>query len=111
VDSDRTDEPFEFPKWTVSLGARKTWDTPIGELAARADYYWTSRVVFTGTNVLTSGEQFLAQDAYGLLAARLELTQRDSGLSVAIFGRNLLNKDYLAGGTDLRSLGWVLGLP
>jgi iron complex outermembrane receptor protein len=111
VVEDRTDEPFEFPKWTFSVGANKKWDVPIGVISARADWYWTSKVIFTATSQLTSAEQVMKQDSYGLLAARVELQVPEHGLTVAILGRNLLDKDYLVGAIDVRSLGWSIGIP
>jgi len=107
----RTDEPFEFPRWSVTASAYKKWEVPLGVLSARADWNWQSKVIFTSTGALTSGEQFMKQDSYGLLGARVELDVQEAGLNLAVVGRNLLDKDYLVGAVNVLSLGWSMGIP
>jgi len=111
IADDRTAEPWEVPKWTFTVGAEQRWKVAPGELIARLDYSWRGDVIFAGTNQLTSTEQVLRQGSYGLLSGRLELALDHPDISIALIGRNLTDKDFLAGGIDLRSLGWSVGIP
>ena len=75
-------------------------------LTGRVDYSHKSRIEFDQGN-----SPLVAQRAYGLLNARLALDIEDSGLSFALFGTNLTDKDYAIGGHDdgiNGSLGFVL---
>ena len=107
----RTAEPFEFPRWSVTASASQKWDVPMGVLSARADWSWRSKVIFTNSTPLTRAEQFMKQDSYGLLGARVELNVQKAGLKVALIGRNLLDKDYLVSAVNVLSLGWSMGIP
>jgi len=111
IADDRTAEPWEVPKWTFTVGAEQRRKVAPGELIARLDYSWRGDVIFAGTNQLTSTEQVLRQGSYGLLSGRLELALDHPDISIALIGRNLTDKDFLAGGIDLRSLGWSVGIP
>jgi len=108
---DRTNEPFEVPKWTYTLGAEYRWALPVGDVNARLDWSWRDDVIFASSAQVTRAEAILRQKAYGLLSGRVELALNDPDLSIALIGRNITNKDYLGGGVDLRSLGWSAGLP
>jgi iron complex outermembrane recepter protein len=105
-----TDQPFQVPRWTYGLGPTYYFDLPIGQLSAHLDWYWRSGVIFTQSNDLLPSEQYLRQNSYGLLSGRLEWRLPDD-YSIALLGRNLLNKYYLIGGVDLSALGWKVGLP
>ena len=105
-----TGQPFQVPRWTYGLGPTYHFDLPIGQLSAHLDWYWRSGVLFTQSNDLLPSEQYLRQKSYGLLAGRLEWRLPDD-YSIALLGRNLLNKYYLIGGVDLSALGWKVGFP
>ena len=103
----RTVEPFELPKWTFGLGAKYTWEMPVGNLSARADWYWTDAVVFSAVAALLPTERILYQASYGLLGGRIEWAVPEKGLTVAIVGSNLTNKYYRSAGTDGRAVGFA----
>jgi iron complex outermembrane receptor protein len=110
VVEDDTGQPFQVPRWTYGLGPTYHVDLPLGQLSARLDWSWRSGVIFTQTNDLRASEQYLRQQSYGLLSGRLEWLLPDN-FSIALLGRNLLNKDTLVGGVDLSALGWKVGIP
>jgi len=110
VTNNRTSEPFEVPKWTFGPGIDYHTPLAVGELDARLDWYWRSSVIFTGSNALLPTEQILRQSGYGLLSGRVEWKVTPD-TSIAIVGRNLLNKTYLVGGIDLSSVGFKVGMP
>lgn len=67
--------------------------TPIGVVSARLDYSWQDRK-FSGSSVVPT--RYIIDD-YGLLNARVGLSEIPVGvgeLRVAVWGRNLENKDY-----------------
>lgn len=70
---DSSYEPFETSEWTCSLGAQYTAPLSLGEITARADWYWQDDVVFSARNAfLRSNEKIHAQKSYRLLAAYIE---------------------------------------
>jgi iron complex outermembrane receptor protein len=107
ITGDRSDEPFEIPKYTFSAGARYSHDLPVGRAIARLDWYWRDDLIFASTASLKPTEQFLRQNAFGLLDARLEWSVPDRGFSVALVGKNLTDKRYYSAGTDGRALGFA----
>jgi len=102
---DRTNEPFEVPKWVFTVGAKYMWDLPVGRASARLDWYWQDSVIFNGVAALKPTEQILRQGSYGLWGARVEWNVPERGLSVAVIGKNLADKKYNIAGTDVRSVG------
>jgi len=103
--SDRTSEPFEVPKWTYSLGAKYTWDMPVGSASARVDWYWQDTVIFSQQAALLPTERVLRQPSYGLIGARLSWEIPEADFTVSLVGRNLANKHFYMGGTDVRVAG------
>ncbi len=92
----RADSRFSHaPKASFTLAAQ--YEAPIGrglELAARVDYSHRSATFFLPENTPAS-----LQPAYGLLNARLTLSH-ESGLSLALWGRNLTDEAYILGAFD-----------
>lgn len=88
---------FKFPntpKFTWSLSG--TYEAPIegiGSLLLRADYSHRSHVFFD-----TFNNPYVAQKAYGILNGRIQLdldpTLIGTGVSVALYGRNLTNTKF-----------------
>ena len=104
---DRTDEAFAVPEWTYSLGARYTHPTSFGSVVANVDYSWRDDVIMRSTAFYDAD---VTQEAYGLLGARLAFNLDKWDASVAIFGTNLTDEEYLASAVDLEgSLGWNVG--
>ncbi|GLT00363.1 TonB-dependent receptor [Sphingobium jiangsuense] len=84
------------PKVTYSLGA--TYDADVGDaIHARATLNWSYQA-----------KQYSAPSvpiqpvipAYGVLNARVDLSHKDSGLSLGLFVTNLTDKVYYIGGND-----------
>jgi iron complex outermembrane recepter protein len=67
----------------------------LGTLTARTDWATRSRQFLDVTN-----SDSLESGKYGLLDARLALALEDGVTEVALFGRNLLDREYLVGGVD-----------
>lgn len=71
-----------------------------GELALQGDWVWNDDRFFTVEN--QPGNR---QDAYGLVNARVAYRFRDDQMEVAVFGKNLLDEDYLGAGFALTLFG------
>lgn len=105
----RTGEKFTYvPDWTYSLGLG--YAVPLDgdgtELKARIDWAWQSRQYFESVP-----DSKTSQGSYGLLNGRLEAKFPDPNIVVAIWGRNLLDKDYFTNLLDQRgSTGTIVGL-
>ncbi len=101
--------PFaDAPRWSGTLYAeashRLSGDT--GRLALRADLFAQSRFFFSNVAATQAPETAIA--GYALVNLRLSLADiAGSGVSAAVFARNLFDKRYYAGGN---SLGPTLGL-
>lgn len=86
------------PEWTTTVNGR--YELPlgdgIGELVANVDYYYSSKVNF----------QTLVAPGYDIVNARLDWNNvLASGVDLAVFGRNLFDKNYVQGGNlSTRSL-------
>lgn len=100
---DRSNEPFSTPKWTGSVGAFYETTVGNGQLSLNADWRWQSATILEPTAIQ---QNTVRQPAYGLLSARIGYAFTDSGLSVAVFGRNLTDKVYASSGATYEtSLG------
>jgi iron complex outermembrane recepter protein len=66
-----------------------------GIVTARADWSTRSKQFLDATN-----SPFLQQGKRGLLDARLSLQLNDGATEIAVFGKNLLDREYLANGVD-----------
>jgi iron complex outermembrane recepter protein len=77
------------PDFTATVGPRvTTGETPTGEYAVSANYYYTSKFYFS-----PSGTQFL-QPAYNTLALRAEWKDPSRRYTVALYGENVTNERY-----------------
>jgi iron complex outermembrane receptor protein len=105
---DRSGEPFEqAPKVTWSLSGDYTRAAGPGEVALHADYSLISRtalqgITYTQTPALAG---LVTQAGYGLLNGRISYALSDSGLSFALWGRNLTKKRYYTGILDFVNSG------
>ncbi|MFA5494320.1 MAG: TonB-dependent receptor [Porticoccaceae bacterium] len=103
---DRSDEELpRLPELTYSIGATQTVNLDIGELRAHVDYAWVDKQALVTTTATpgSSAQEFedarlvnkySTIDSYGLLNARLSLTLANSGLELALWGRNLTDEEY-----------------
>ena len=96
-----------FPNTTIGLGASYVLPkTSYGEWSFRTDYAWKSHV-YGGTFNLPSTpfQNSIYQKAYGLLSARIALSEiplagGDTTAQIALYGENLTNKKYIVQGID-----------
>ncbi len=77
------------PKWTTNIYGSYSFAVPGGDLSLRADYRWTGRYTMETTNL---PETYI--ENFGLWDARIAYTHEASGLEVALWGKNLTDKDY-----------------
>jgi iron complex outermembrane recepter protein len=82
------------PKWTGSLGLQYGIPVPNGTVTPRIDATYQSQVFFTSNN---QGEQ----DGYALINGRLTWESQSKSWDLALWGRNLANKEYFAGKLSL----------
>ncbi len=100
-----SDQPQEVPKWQWSVGARYTVNLAGGaELAFDSSYSYRTKyynelanggVVFGST---VRQEFPTSQDGYGLLDARITYTDSQDRWALSLFGTNLTDERYKAGG-------------
>ncbi|MEM8694764.1 MAG: TonB-dependent receptor [Pseudomonadota bacterium] len=78
------------PRWKFSMAGQ--FDHPLGDfgdISARLEYHWQSRIYFTVFNIDAA-----SQDSYGLVRASIGFTSADERWSVRLFGDNLTNETY-----------------
>ena len=104
VTGDRSNEPFQFPKYSYRLGATYNTPTGVGDLRFSVDWNWRSATQLVGSAIYRDS---LRQPAYGLLGARIALDIDSIDSEVAIFGTNLTNRHYAVSGVQFdNSLGF-----
>lgn len=82
----------------------------IGKLTARADWTYRGKIAFHPLDRLNPYNRQIADGGAGRLDARIALSDIDVGptrATVALWGKNLTNKDYLYAGIDFGSLGFA----
>lgn len=94
---------FQFtPDWTGSVTAR--YEARLGELGtlvARVDWSYVDNQYFQ-----VRPSPLIEGDNYALLDARVELREAfGSSLAIAVWGKNLGDKDYRTGGFDVPTFG------
>jgi iron complex outermembrane receptor protein len=91
------------PKWNYQLGAVHRADVGMGRLESSINYSWRSSQIGTITN-----DPLTRRPAYGLLDGRLALTDIPLGgsstLELALWGKNLTDKTYVASNINLTLL-------
>lgn len=100
------------PSWSGNLRAR--YETSVSsnlQAAFMVDYsYRDDSSGFIGSEV---DEAFFAKDGYGLLGARVTLEPDDGRWAVALWGKNLGDKEYVRSttGDDLGDYMDIMGRP
>ena len=61
--------------------------------------------IFSQQAALLPTERVLRQPSYGLIGARLSWEIPEADFTVSLVGRNLANKHFYMGGTDVRVAG------
>lgn len=105
---DRSGEKFErTPPLTAGIGATYTKQFTSGTLTLHSDYYYQDDIYDVGvTQTLTPDYvQYIRQDGYGILNARVRYEFGDSGFSIAAYGKNLTEEEYTTFQLDLASAG------
>lgn len=80
------------PDFSYSLGLEADY----GSVIVRVDYGWKD-----DANLVEADSANIVQESYGLLSANLTYAPEDASWSVALFGNNLTDEEYLVGGLDL----------
>jgi iron complex outermembrane receptor protein len=95
------------PEWSGSGSAAYEFATGrVGTAFIRGDVSWQSRVFFTPFN-----DAIETQRAYGLLHARAGFEPRSRRWELAVYARNLRNRDYITGTLTNVSLPATNGRP
>jgi len=108
---DRTDEPLGGPKWQLSLSGRYEQEISEGtKLGVQANYFYIGKAVIAAPAVaaiLDPGEGSIP--SFGLLNGQIDLDlEAYGGLNIAIFGTNILDKEYYTGGLSLGLFGGIV---
>lgn len=99
ISGDRSGEPFAVPKWTGSASANYVVDTSFGNITASLDYRYQSE------STLNAGGDIIQQTGYGISNGRVAFNIDPWDLEIAIFGRNLADKLYIAQSARLATVG------
>lgn len=95
------------PEWQFSALGRYNLELAGGaNIAFQTSFFWQSETFFQPTNVAV-----LEEGSYGLWGARLSYTSGDGRFNVALYGRNLANKEYFGSGFDVSALGYMAVKP
>ena len=96
---------------TFNLGAEYRFgEMAGGEVVARLDYAWRSRIHVNAIPRFGPFDDYLTSAPVGLLDGRVSLSDFQLGgteATLAVWGRNLTNKQYLVSGVDFGSLGFA----
>jgi len=96
--------PQNSPEWNINFLANYEWYLgDSGSLSAQVDASYQSEVYFTNGTILTPGDndsydrnKDVGQDSYSLWNARLAWRSSDEQLEMALWGKNLSDKEYAA---------------
>lgn len=107
---DRTDEPLGGPKWQYSLTGRYEFNlSDSAKLGIQANYFWIGKDQLASPGVaalLRPGEASVP--SFGLLNGQIDLDiNKWRGLNIALFGTNILDKEYYNGGIALGLFGGI----
>jgi iron complex outermembrane receptor protein len=101
-----TDSDFpRAPELSFSIGLEADFDT----LIARLDYGWKDDF-----RTVEADNDYVIQDAYGLLNLNLTYQPDNADWSLSVFGTNLTDEEYLVSGLNLdagKPLGVIQGEP
>jgi iron complex outermembrane receptor protein len=104
VNVNRSGEPVPLaPKYTFGLGATQTVPLSFGKLAVHADYAYKDSVYYSYDTpapgrpdiaIWNTANQLRKVGAYGLVNARISFNLDQPNLELALWGRNLADKQY-----------------
>ena len=98
------ERPQNTPEWNLNVLANYEWYLgDSGTLSAQVDGSYQSEVYFTNGTISTPGDastytrnKEVGQDSYSLWNARLAWRSSDDQLEMALWGKNLSDKEYAA---------------
>lgn len=82
------------PEWSTAAQARYEWHVSGLLAAAQVNYSWRDDLYNEDSALSAVDLAAFSQDAYGVLNARVSLTDADAGWDVALIGRNLTEEEY-----------------
>jgi iron complex outermembrane receptor protein len=104
---DRSKEPFAVPQYQYTLNGKYTLPIGDNQLSLYGAYRWQSTVNLQGSALVASS---VTQKAYGLLEARLAYRLANPSVEIALYGKNLTDKQYYTNFLAFdRSLGYNIG--
>lgn len=111
--------PFEgqkrdfAPEWSTSLQARYEWVISSLQAAMQVNYSWRDDLRNRQSTLSSVDLAAFGIEDYGLLNARLSLSDINAGWDVALIGKNLSDEEYwtTASGDDLASYNSIAGQP
>ena len=101
-----------------TFSSKLTWNAALqyeaprfdfGQLTARVEYNYRGKIYFHPTKVGAPLNDAIAGKARGLLDARITLSELDiigKKASIAVWGKNLTDKEYRVHGIDFGGLGY-----
>lgn len=100
--------PFQDqPLWQFNVAATYTHDIALGSLDANfsgtVNFAYQSSTNLAPDNISVYSNNFPIQGGYGVLNARLALDVPRYGSTLEFWGKNLTNRKYFTGATDLTS--------
>jgi iron complex outermembrane receptor protein len=103
-----TNHAFEDqPLWQFNLGATYTQDARIGHIdgtfTGTVNFAYQSSVDFAPDTISVYSNKYPIQGGYGLLNARVAYEVPSYGVTIEGWGKNLTNRKYLVGTTDITS--------
>ncbi|WP_157220656.1 TonB-dependent receptor [Flavisphingomonas formosensis] len=113
---DVSDEARFHYSASTTANAGVQYDFPemaIGKLMARLDYTYRGRIWFHPLDRLNPFNSVITDGPVGRFDARVALSEIDLGRSkatVALWGKNITNRDYLYSAIDFGSLGFAGGV-
>jgi iron complex outermembrane receptor protein len=95
------------PEWSATGAIQYVQPLPEGRAMFRIEYSYVSKMYNEARATET-----LATQAHGLVNGRIGWTSGDSLWSVAVYGKNILDKKYVANGFDLTGPGgYAMAIP
>jgi len=113
VYQDLSKSAWEVARHVVTLHGMYTESLSSGDaLTYRADWVWQSSMVLAQNSILPESETFYKQSPYGLVNARITYTLSNSNTEIALYAKNLLDKQYNTTAVSFESsLGYGVRFP
>ncbi len=84
------------PDWTFGAGAQYSSTLPFGDVLMRVDYTWRGEVDYEGSTPTNDAVPGIGvRDSFGLLNAKLSIDVQAWNATLALWGRNLTDEEYV----------------